>query len=73
MAVEIAEGFDMLGDLLRDARKFVHFVFCRQDNNAIGFPCPCVTVHEANEWMKCWYFAAVLEKRYVWNMLQQSG
>ena len=49
MAVEIAEAFHMLGDLLRDARKFVHFVFCRQDNNAIGFPCPCVTVHEANE------------------------
>ena len=30
------------------ARRFTLFVFF-QVNNAIGFRCPCVTVHEANE------------------------
>ena len=29
---------------LSGARKFTPFLFC-QVNNAIGFPCPCVTVH----------------------------
>ena len=33
------------------ASKFMHAVVCRQVNNAIGFPCPCDTVHDANEWM----------------------
>ena len=37
---------------LSGVRRFAHFVFFRQVNNAIGFPCPCVTVHEANEWKK---------------------
>ena len=59
MAVEIVAGFDMFGDLLRaplsGARKFAHFVFCRQVNNAIAFPGPCVTVHEANEWKKMFH------------------
>ena len=40
--------FDMLNDLLRDAAKFTFFLFC-QVNNAIGFSCPRVVVHEANE------------------------
>ena len=42
----------ILGSRLGKSIWLHYFVFCRQVNNAIGFPCPCVTVHEANEWKK---------------------
>ena len=51
---------------LSGARKFTPSVFC-QVNNAFGFPCPCVTVHEANEWKKNMW------RRYKKNKIETAN